>query len=1001
MRQGCRRAAGCATVVAVLVLFLAPAEADVRVPALLRWVTDAPVTASAAAGDVAYLGGRFRYIAPLTPEGPGFVDQTTGLPATGCATRSGTPDGVRPVTLPDPAGGLFMQVPLPPERLTDGAGVFDVPASASFVRVGPDCRFVRNFRLEAFVPADTSARGLTIVRAGTTLYVGGTRAASLAEPTGWLAAFDGTTGARRSTAEFPQFGTVLLEGAAPDGRLVISVTDRGTTGPRYRVGLLNAQNGTFTELAQADVNNGFVQVQGATLYVSPNTDSAFRAFDLTSGTVKAGWQNPVLSVTDIEVADGRLFVAGRGLGRTGVFALTEATGALVEAFAPALAADSGDTLSVERLAVVGSRLFVRGRTVRALNGEPRYLLAAVSTSTGAFDAWAPTVFAPTSAAVDLVPLDSRLYIGRVIGAPLQRRTHLAAVNVVTGAVLAFDPNGGGTSQLVPPVTSLAANDAYLFAGTSQGQIRRVDLASGLADAWTVLVGTAGGAQGSVAAIVATPTRVYAGGYFTQVVTSTQPQAAARGHGLAVDISSVQLTAWDPRVVTAVTSPAASPHPVEALALVDATVVVGGSFSSAGGEARVGLAALNAESGSATLPGVTLPAGTAIEGLARSGTRVFFVGAAPGGARTIGVADAVAGTLTPWAVPAGADRSPSSRVAYVDGLVYSGPAWDPDTAEPTLSTTYWNRPVEATGGLLELYVTLDGATGPIVSQFHSAGDPVSPTAPRNLTAQYADNEVFLSWTAPATGEVTSYVVRAGSASGQSNLFNFDTGSRATALLGTAPEGVYYVRVHALSAQGLTGSSNEVAFALSPFACNAAPRSPATLAASGFERSASLAWGAAIGARSYLVEAGSAPSRTDLARLNVGRTLRLETTAPPGTYHVRVRGVNACGLGPASNEVIVRVGGPPPEPARNLRATVTGSTVTLAWDAPGGGPVPSFYRLEAGSQPGLANLATDTTAALTYTATGVQPGTYFVRVRSANASGDSAATPDLMVVVESPP
>ena len=432
---------------------------------------------------------------------------------------------------------------------------------------------------------------------------------------------------------------------------------------------------------------------------------------------------------------------------------------------------------------------------------------------------------------------------------------------------------------MPPVTSLAANDEFLFAGTSVGQIRRVDLASGLADGWTVLASAAGGAQGYIASILATPTRVYAGGYFNQVVTSTQAQPAARGHGLAVDIASVQLTAWDPRISSAATAPTTSPHPVEAMALVDATVVIGGNLSSAGGEARVGLAALNAENGGATLPAMTLAAGTTIDGLTRSGTRAFFVGAVAGGVRTIGVADAVAGAVTSWTVPAGADRSPSSQVAYVDGLVYSGPAWDPDTGEATLSTSYWTRPAEATDGLLELYVPLDGPTGPIVSQFHSAGEPVSPTAPRNLTVLHADNEVFLSWTAPATGDVTSYVVRAGSASGQSNLFNFDTGRTATTLLGTAPEGVYYVRVHAASAQGLTGPSNEVDFALSPFACNAVPRSPGTLTASGFDSTASLAWSAAVGARSYVVEAGSAPSRTDLARLNVNRNLRLDTTAPP--------------------------------------------------------------------------------------------------------------------------
>ena len=61
------------------------------------------------------------------------------------------------------------------------------------------------------------------------------------------------------------------------------------------------------------------------------------------------------------------------------------------------------------------------------------------------------------------------------------------------------------------------------------------------------------------------------------------------------------------------------------------------------------------------------------------------------------------------------------------------------------------------------------------------------------------------------------------------------------------------------------------------------------------------------------------------------------------------------------------------------------------------MPLFYRLEAGSQPGFADLATIATGALTYTATAVPAGTYFVRARSANATGYSAATPDVMVVV----
>ena len=85
------RAAGYSTLVVLMALSLAPVEAEVRVPALWRWVTDAPVIASAAAGDVAYLGGRFRYIAAVTPEGPGFVDQST-INIGGLKTSHITPD---------------------------------------------------------------------------------------------------------------------------------------------------------------------------------------------------------------------------------------------------------------------------------------------------------------------------------------------------------------------------------------------------------------------------------------------------------------------------------------------------------------------------------------------------------------------------------------------------------------------------------------------------------------------------------------------------------------------------------------------------------------------------------------------------------------------------------------------------------------------------------------------------------------------------------------------
>lgn len=90
--------------------------------------------------------------------------------------------------------------------------------------------------------------------------------------------------------------------------------------------------------------------------------------------------------------------------------------------------------------------------------------------------------------------------------------------------------------------------------------------------------------------------------------------------------------------------------------------------------------------------------------------------------------------------------------------------------------------------------------------------------------------------------------------------------------------------------------------------------------------------------------------------------------------------------------------PAAPA-NLRASVSGSTVSLSWDAPTG-PPPGRYVLEASLTPAGPLLATLPTSATSLMVADVPPGTYFVRVRASNADGFSAPSSEIAVTVGPP-
>src|SRR5205814_8721656 len=87
------------------------------------------------------------------------------------------------------------------------------------------------------------------------------------------------------------------------------------------------------------------------------------------------------------------------------------------------------------------------------------------------------------------------------------------------------------------------------------------------------------------------------------------------------------------------------------------------------------------------------------------------------------------------------------------------------------------------------------------------------------------------------------------------------------------------------------------------------------------------------------------------------------------------------------------------AAGIGATeVTGSTFTLAWDAPDSG-APATYLIEAGSAPGLVNIGKFATGDTTtsYRTTVAAPGTYYMRVRAANQDATSSPSNEISVTV----
>jgi predicted phage tail protein len=200
------------------------------------------------------------------------------------------------------------------------------------------------------------------------------------------------------------------------------------------------------------------------------------------------------------------------------------------------------------------------------------------------------------------------------------------------------------------------------------------------------------------------------------------------------------------------------------------------------------------------------------------------------------------------------------------------------------------------------LNLLGAGPPTRDIAFQAGAGNRIQGPTNLSLGWQGGNAVLTWTPPSGGGPdmpAAYVIEAGSASGSANVASINVGG-ATSYVTGVPAGTYFVRVRGISASGISDPSNEVVVKGAQV-----PDAPSNLEASGEGSSVVLSWSAPAGQVSgYVIEAGSAPGRSDVGSLNVGTATAFGTSASPGVYFVRVRAVNAQGVGPASNEIVVK-------------------------------------------------------------------------------------------------
>ncbi len=158
-----------------------------------------------------------------------------------------------------------------------------------------------------------------------------------------------------------------------------------------------------------------------------------------------------------------------------------------------------------------------------------------------------------------------------------------------------------------------------------------------------------------------------------------------------------------------------------------------------------------------------------------------------------------------------------------------------------------------------------------------------------------------------------------------------------------------------------------------------------------------------ATTYRLEVGTRPGGTLAAFETTDATPSFEI---PVTFHPASIG-RGCVLATSSDSasrlmntalLVTATGFSPPGAPVNLAAVIANNVLTVTWDPGPGGTPATGYILEAGTAPGLSNIAAlDLGNTRTFSYTGVPAGVYYLRVRAYNVAGASDPSRELVLNV----